>query len=114
MKIGMLTDSLSHLSFEAMLDTAAIHGIEGVEFNAANWTSAPHMNLKGLLAGATERKTFTSAVASRGLSIIALNADWQVTVQSELTACLLFAPSVPGGRHSASGVAVLSVHAEFS
>ena len=75
MKIGMVTDSLGHLTFEAMLDTAARHGIEGVEFNAANWTSAPHMNLEGLLGSATERKSFTSAIASRGLSIIALNAN---------------------------------------
>jgi sugar phosphate isomerase/epimerase len=40
MKIGMVTDSLSHLPFEAMLDTAAAVGIEGVGFNACNWTAA--------------------------------------------------------------------------
>ncbi len=33
MKIGMVTDSLGHLSFTEMLDTAARLG---VEFNAAN------------------------------------------------------------------------------
>jgi sugar phosphate isomerase/epimerase len=30
MKIGMVTDSLSHLSLDDMLDTAARLGIEGV------------------------------------------------------------------------------------
>ena len=35
MKIGMVTDSLGHLSLDDMLDTAARLGIKGVEFNAA-------------------------------------------------------------------------------
>jgi sugar phosphate isomerase/epimerase len=75
MKIGLVSDSLGHLPFEAMLDTAASLGIAGIEFNAANWTSAPHLNLAELLASATARKDFTSAVHSRGLEIIALNAN---------------------------------------
>jgi sugar phosphate isomerase/epimerase len=75
MKIGMVTDSLGHLSFDAMLDTAARLGIEGVEFNAANWTSAPHLNLKNLLGSATARHDFMAAVKRRVLSIAALNAN---------------------------------------
>ncbi len=75
MKIGMVTDSLGHLSFIDMLDTAARLGIEGVEFNAANWTSAPHLDLKGLLENAAARREFLSAVERRGLSIAALNAN---------------------------------------
>jgi sugar phosphate isomerase/epimerase len=75
MKIGMVTDSLGHLSFDAMLDTAAGFGIQGVEFNAANWTSAPHLNLKSLLDNATARKAFKAAVTQRNLEIIALNAN---------------------------------------
>jgi sugar phosphate isomerase/epimerase len=38
MKIGMVTGSLGHLSFDKMRDTAAQLGIKGVKFNAANWT----------------------------------------------------------------------------
>jgi sugar phosphate isomerase/epimerase len=75
MKIGMVTDSLGHLSFDQMLDTAAKLGIKGVEFNAANWTSAPHLNLKTLLGDASARKTFVAAVKQRNLEIIALNAN---------------------------------------
>lgn len=75
MKIGMVTDSLSHLPLEQMLDTAVRFGIQGVEFNAANWTSAPHMNLKSLLADKAACETLQSKVRSRGLEIIALNAN---------------------------------------
>ena len=75
MKIGLVTDSLGHLPRDEMLDTAQRLGIEGVEFNAANWTSAPHMNLKGLLGSAPERRDLLTAVKARGLDIIALNAN---------------------------------------
>jgi sugar phosphate isomerase/epimerase len=75
MKIGMVTDSLGHLPFDEMLDTAASMGIQGVEFNACNWTSAPHMNLKELLKSASTRKTLADAVAKRGLELFAFNAN---------------------------------------
>jgi sugar phosphate isomerase/epimerase len=75
MKIGMVTDSLGHLSLEDMLDTAARLGIKGVEFNAANWTSAPHFNLQALLSSSAERRDFLTSLKSRGLDIIALNAN---------------------------------------
>jgi sugar phosphate isomerase/epimerase len=75
MKIGMVTDSLGHLSFHDMLDTAARLGVKGVEFNAANWTSAPHLNLKALLESSAERRDFLTSIRKRGLEIIALNAN---------------------------------------
>ena len=75
MKIGMVTDSLGHLSFDDMLDTAAAMGIQGVEFNACNWTSAPHMNLAELLKSAQARSEFLGAVKRRGLELIAFNAN---------------------------------------
>ena len=75
MKIGMVTDSLGHLSLDDMLDTAARLGIMGVEFNAANWTSAPHLNLQALLDSPAERRDLVKSVKSRGLDIIALNAN---------------------------------------
>jgi sugar phosphate isomerase/epimerase len=75
MKIGLVSDSLGHVSFEAMLDAAAKLGVCGVEMNAANWTSAPHMRLDELLADAGARHNFLSAIKSRGLELIALNAN---------------------------------------
>ncbi len=75
MKIGMVSDSLGHLTRDEMLDTAARLGIAGIEFNAANWTSAPHFDVLELLSSAGERKNLFTAVKSRGLEISALNAN---------------------------------------
>ncbi|MBV9637386.1 MAG: sugar phosphate isomerase/epimerase [Methylobacteriaceae bacterium] len=75
MKIGMVSDSLGHLSRDAMFDAAARFGIEGVELNAANWTSAPHLDLKQALANADERKNVLAAAKRRGIEIMALNAN---------------------------------------
>jgi len=75
MKIGMVSDSLGSLSFHAMLDAAKSHGVAGVEINSANWTSAPHCDLAGLVKSAPKRKEFAKAFADRGLDLIALNAN---------------------------------------
>jgi sugar phosphate isomerase/epimerase len=75
MKIGMVSDSLSHLSCDDMLDKAAAMGVEGIEFNACNWTSAPHMNLQSLLSSTSEQQKIRRALSSRGLELIALNAN---------------------------------------
>lgn len=75
MKIGMVSDSLGHLGFEQMLDAAAEIGVEGVEVNTGNWSSAPHIDLAGLLASETERRRFRDAFASRELELVALNAN---------------------------------------
>jgi sugar phosphate isomerase/epimerase len=68
----MVTGSPGHVSFTEMLYTAARLGIKGVEFNAANWTSAPHCNVKEFSSAAGARKEFLTAVKRRGLEIIAL------------------------------------------
>ena len=75
MKIGMVSDSLGHLSFGEMLDTAKRLGVEGVELNACNWTSAPHMNLAELLKDGGARKAWQGEIKARGLELIALNAN---------------------------------------
>lgn len=75
MKIGVVSDSLGHLPFEEMLDTAASLGIAGVEINAANWTTAPHLDLPGVLASADKQRQFCRAFEARGLDLIALNAN---------------------------------------
>ncbi|MFC4235849.1 sugar phosphate isomerase/epimerase family protein [Thalassospira xianhensis] len=75
MKIGIVSDSLSNQPFETALDTIAGMGIEGVEINTGNWSSAPHMDLDAMLASSDARKRFMNAITSRGLSLIALNCN---------------------------------------
>lgn len=75
MKIGMLTDSLPHLSFDAMLDAVAELGIECLEFGCGNWSSSPHINLERMLESAEARREFMARLAGHGLSISAMNCS---------------------------------------
>lgn len=75
MKIAMVTDSLGHLPYAEMLNTAATLGISGIEFNACNWTSAPHFNLAGLVKDAGQRKSLLADLKARNLELMALNAN---------------------------------------
>ena len=75
MKIGMLTDSLADLDFDAMLDLSAEYGIECLEFGCGNWSSAPHLRLDAMLEGERERREFLAKLADRGLAISALNCS---------------------------------------
>jgi sugar phosphate isomerase/epimerase len=75
MKIGIVSDSLAHLAFEEMLDSAVGLGVAGVELNTGNSSAAPHLNLTDLVANADARHRFVDAFASRGLELIALNAN---------------------------------------
>lgn len=75
MKIGMLTDSLPDLDFEAMLDAAATLGIECLEFGCGNWSKAPHLKLDDLLENERSRRDFLAAIAGRRMSISALNCS---------------------------------------
>ena len=42
MKIGLITDSLSHLPFAQALDFAAGLGLSSVEVATGNWSESPH------------------------------------------------------------------------
>lgn len=75
MQIGLVTDSLSHLSFEELLSTAADLGIKKLEFACGNWSKAPHINLDQLLDSQEARDTFLSKIRDHGLSISALNCS---------------------------------------
>jgi sugar phosphate isomerase/epimerase len=41
MEIGLITDSVSHLPFEAALDLAQQLGLSSVEVATGNWSEAP-------------------------------------------------------------------------
>ncbi len=75
MKLGFVSDSLGALPFEAMLDHAARLGVSGVEMNTGGWSTAPHVDLAALRNSAEARRAFLAAFASRGLDVIALNAN---------------------------------------
>ena len=75
MKIGIVSDSLANLPFEACLDAATELGIEGVEVNTGNWSSAPHLDLDLLVESAGARREFLRAFERRGLTLAALNAN---------------------------------------
>jgi sugar phosphate isomerase/epimerase len=75
MRIGLVTDSLAHLSFGQMLSTAADLGIETLEFCCGNWSDAPHVVLGALLDSAPARNAFVDSVRDFGLAISALNCS---------------------------------------
>lgn len=75
MQIGLITDSLSTLAFEAALDVAQQAGLASVEVATGNWSEAPHADLSALTESAVARNHFADAVHSRGLAISALCAN---------------------------------------
>jgi sugar phosphate isomerase/epimerase len=75
MRIGLVTDSIGHLPFEEMLETAAKLGIQTLEFGCGGWSSAPHLDLHLLLENKTERENFVARIREHGLEISALNCS---------------------------------------
>jgi sugar phosphate isomerase/epimerase len=75
MRIGLVTDGLPDLSFDALLRTAADLGIATLEFGCGNWSSAPHLDLNGLLASQRARDEFAGKITAYGLAISALNCS---------------------------------------
>ena len=75
MKIGIVSDSLGHLSYADMLSSVAELGIAGIEFNACNWTSAPHFDLRGLVKEPDARKSLLGDLRTHDLELTALNAN---------------------------------------
>jgi sugar phosphate isomerase/epimerase len=75
MKIGLITDSVSHLPLESVLDLAKEHGLDSVEIATGNWSAAPHADLPTLVSSAEARAQFMEKISSRGLTLSALCAN---------------------------------------
>jgi sugar phosphate isomerase/epimerase len=75
LKIGLYTDSLAELEFEAALDWIAAHGIEAVEIGTGNFSPAPHCELQGLIRDDAARRQFLGAIERRRLVLSALNCS---------------------------------------
>lgn len=75
MQLGIVTDSLSDLPFEQMLDACAEVGVTHLEFPLGGWSTAPHCDAGTLLEDDAALTAFTDAIEQRGLQISALNAN---------------------------------------
>ena len=73
MKIGLITDSLAHLSLDELLPTLAEIGLDCVELSCGAWSSVPHVNVDQLLESASARQELLAKLADHGLEISALN-----------------------------------------
>lgn len=86
MKLSYVTDSLGHLPFEEMLDTAAELGIDTIEMTTGGWSPAPHLNLDELLESSEKRDSFTEALKKRNITLCALNCSGNPLAPGELGA----------------------------
>lgn len=75
MELGLYTDSVASLSFEAALDLAARVGATGIEIATGGQSSAPHLRIGELLGDPAKRASFARAFSDRGLRIAALNCS---------------------------------------
>jgi sugar phosphate isomerase/epimerase len=75
MKLGFVSDSLSGMLFQEMLDHATRMGVSGIEVNTGGWSTAPHFNLALMKQSAEARKGFLKAFNERELEVISLNAN---------------------------------------
>jgi len=75
MKLGIFTDGLLHLPFEAALDKIAAVGIQAVEIGTGNFSPAPHCDMATLLKDDAAVSKFKHAITSRKLEISALNCS---------------------------------------
>jgi sugar phosphate isomerase/epimerase len=75
MKIGLVTDCLGDKSFEDLLKTCQTLGIEQIELGCGNWSSAPHVDLDGLLESGEKRDEMTGMLQDYHITISALNCS---------------------------------------
>jgi len=74
MKLGLFTVILRQQPLEKVLDYAASLGLSAVELGAGAYPGREHCDPDALLRSAAKRRELSKAVASRGLTISALNA----------------------------------------
>ncbi|HLJ22160.1 MAG TPA: sugar phosphate isomerase/epimerase [Stellaceae bacterium] len=75
MKIGMITDSLSDMSVDEVVKTAAELGIERLEFAGGNWSRTPHLKLDRMLESESARREFMARLKDHGIELSALNCS---------------------------------------
>ncbi|MCY6382803.1 sugar phosphate isomerase/epimerase family protein [Hoeflea prorocentri] len=75
MKLAFVSDSLSVMPLNELLDNAARMGVHGVEINTCGFSTAPHFDLDGMLGNSQAQKEFRAEFAARELEIVSFNAN---------------------------------------
>lgn len=75
MKIGLIVDCLAGRPFAEALQICKELGVEQVELGVGNWSSAPYIDLNGLLASETRRDELKGMLADYGISVSAFNCS---------------------------------------
>ncbi len=75
MRIGLYSDSFGDLSFEDFLKKCNVLGIEEVELGVGNWSSAPHVDLDGLLDSEARREEMKGLLKEYGIRLSAFNCS---------------------------------------
>jgi sugar phosphate isomerase/epimerase len=75
MELGLFTDSVEALAFEAALDVAVEVGASGIEIAAGGTSNMRHLRTEELLVDRDARSQFVDAFERRGLRIAALNCS---------------------------------------
>jgi sugar phosphate isomerase/epimerase len=73
--LGLLTDSVAHLTLAGVVDLAAECGLTGIELATGGWSSAPHIDLPHLVSSDAARKELLDQIEGRGLTLTALNCS---------------------------------------
>ena len=75
MRIGLVTESLHHISFDDLLPLVAEMGIETLEIGTGNWAGGKHIDLDGMLESQSLRNDYLAKVKDHGLEISGLNCN---------------------------------------
>jgi sugar phosphate isomerase/epimerase len=74
-QLALQTDSVGAMPFEQVLDLCVELGVRNLEIPTGGQSSAPHLKIDGLLADRASLARFQDQLASRGLTIAALNCS---------------------------------------
>jgi sugar phosphate isomerase/epimerase len=74
-QLALQTDSLREMPFEQVLDVCVDLGVGNLEIPTGGQSSAPHLKIDGLLGDRANLARFQDQLASRGLTIAALNCS---------------------------------------
>ena len=75
MQLALQTDSVRAMPFEQVLDLCGELGVTNLEIPTGGQSSAPHLKIDELLGDPASLARFQDQLASRGLTIAALNCS---------------------------------------